>query len=183
MIILDGDTLIITTLHAVSFVSISQKAYLSKIQLDDRTIQSICVLGGSNGTVRFLTPPENVRQSIFAYVEKHHTNSTKLMDVQYPLRTAWIAVREGRLPVREACDQVISETNRTKSIDEWCFAHNILMEAVSTGAAPASLDYNGNELHWLQALYNRGLKLVMGIRDTSFVTSLFVGAEKTDVIA
>lgn len=151
ILIPDDDTLLLAILEGtVSFVSISQKAILSKIRFDNWSIRCISIfddgrigVGGSDCEEKLFKPRANVSNSVSTYIENKQIDYYKKIKQQYPLRNAWIAIRDSRLTLHDC----------TKPIAEWCFAHNVLMETVRIGAVLASRNFEESELRCLQVLY------------------------------
>lgn len=88
----------------------------------------------------------------------------------------------GTLSLIDVCSTVITPQNCSHSLDEWCFAHNFLMQAVYSGVIPLSCDFNCNNLHWHQVLYTHSSKLTIGEKDINYLLSLFREAEAAGVM-
>lgn len=137
--------------------------------------------GGENGSCAIISAPKKVKAAIQNYVTYTYASTAITLTRVPPLRAAWMSVQNRELSLLDACTSVITAENCSRSLDEWCIAHNLLMEAVKRHAVPASRDYDGINSHWYLELYQHCDKLAIGEKVIQFLVSLFKQAEDANV--
>ena len=174
----------------LSFVSLSTRSFVSRVRLDYNGT-SVVVLSDAKIAVGcdqrncwIIDPPESVRSAVReCAIARYGLPIVSAHDPLPPLRKAWIDVRNEKRSLRDVCETMITTENCCTSLDEWCIAHELLMEAVKRRELPATRNYNGNIVHWYEVLYPHCAKLAMGEKNLVYVKSMFQEAEEVGVIS
>lgn len=129
---------------------------------------SICVGGHAGYCVILKIPPEG-SELLESYIDKKFDG---------PVKEAFVEVREGALTIAQVCSCALNRTACFRSIQEWFFAHCILMEAVPKGDVPGKVSHvhhlcehslNGIELYWWKTIYSQASLFEMGDRDLDII--------------
>lgn len=99
-----------------------------------------------------------------------------------PISAALNKVQSREWTLAEACEAAITSENCSRSLREWCLAHNLLVATVKSGEVEGSRDYKEQVSHWVRVLYMHGTKLKMGESEMNFVLSQLREAEEIKVI-
>lgn len=111
------------------------------------------------------SPPGSRLDAVHTCVTRLYSSSTISVVQLGCLSLAWDQVQIGKLSLKHACTTVITSQNCSHFLDEWCVAHNLLMQAVTSGDIPPSCDFDGKQLHWHQVFYTHCSKLPIGEKD------------------
>lgn len=141
----------------------------------------IAVGAGFNSPI--ISPLKSVREAVFECAAKLYSPLAIIATDSLTLGTTRVAVQNKQLILTDACENFIIPKNCAASLDEWCVAHDMLMEAVKCGDTSDSRHYRGTIAYWHSELYQYCASLAVGERCLEFVKLMFKKAEDEGVIA
>lgn len=164
----------------VSFISLTKKSFLSRTRVEEG-VTSLAVysdgriaISGRHGLCGIISPPESVREECIANL---YSPFSIIAQNTTPLRAAWVAIQDNQITFADGCKNFITSKNCTASLEEWCVAHDMLMEAVKRGDISGSRHYDGAIAHWHSELYQHCATLAVGKKSIGFMKSVFKQAE------
>lgn len=175
----------------LSFVSLSSASRIACIKAPGSFMRCSVVVndgritvGGRAGFCGIISPPSQISESIDECVARHFPWSSIAITMhQYPPRLAWFGVQSGMISLLDACENSITAKNCALSVEEWIFAHHLLINAIEQGQIPASKDDEDRKSHWFHVLYKHTSKLPMGEHDVGFLASMFQQAETIGLLS
>lgn len=140
---------------------------------------------GTPGRVALFESPHSVSRAVQSHAASLFPPMLpQPVDEEAPsqLQDAMVRVNAGLLSAGEACRDVVTRENCSKSINEWWHGHVLLMTAIRRGEISTGRHYGNAKLHWLEQLYTPKMPLPMGSKDRALVKSCLLKAEEVGVI-
>lgn len=188
---LNADIIMATTNVGISFVSLKSGQWTSHLRVEKFGIGwcasvlrdgRICA-SARTGYCALFQVPQEVRGYVSEYTQRMYSPLFATIPFFSPaLMSAFHGIQDGSFSVRNALKLATHSLFSRKSIQEWTYAHLIVMAAVRAGVVPRERKYKKDQEYWWNNLYDKASSLEMGADDMNLVSKFIKEAEVTGII-